>query len=90
MKGVRKTQDFAKQGTDFDTAGSRRGSTRRVDLGPYEFGVERSESDKDEQDEDDDVPETPPDEPRPPRIEDPPPQPDTPGPYVVQAAVAAD
>jgi hypothetical protein len=33
----------------------------------------------------DDTPETPPDEPRPPRIEDPPPQPDQKGPYVVRS-----
>ncbi len=31
----------------------------------------------------DETPETPPDEPRPPRVEDPPPQPDPKGPYVV-------
>jgi hypothetical protein len=34
----------------------------------------------------DDAPETPPDEPRPPRVQDPPPQPDQKGPYVVQAS----
>jgi len=33
----------------------------------------------------DEAPETPLDEPRPPRIQDPPPQPDQKGPYVVQA-----
>jgi len=40
---------------------------------------------QDERDEDsDEAPETPLDEPRPPRVEDPPPQPDQKGPYVVQ------
>ena len=33
----------------------------------------------------DETPETPLDEPRPPRVQDPPPQPDQKGPYVVQA-----
>jgi hypothetical protein len=43
----------------------------------------------DEKDRDpEDTPETPPDEPRPPRIEDPPPQPDVQGPYVVSASRA--
>jgi hypothetical protein len=42
------------------------------------------EKDRDE----DDSPETPPDEPRPPRVEDPPPQPDGQGPYVVSASRA--
>jgi hypothetical protein len=39
----------------------------------------------DERDDPDEAPETPPDEPRPPRVQDPPPQPDQKGPYVVQA-----
>jgi hypothetical protein len=39
----------------------------------------------DERDDSDEAPETPLDEPRPPRIQDPPPQPDQKGPYVVQA-----
>ena len=39
--------------------------------------------DKREEDDRDDSPETPLDEPRPPRVQDPPPQPDTKGPYVV-------
>ena len=40
----------------------------------------------DERDQDsDEAPETPLDEPRPPRVQDPPPQPDQKGPYVVQA-----
>jgi general stress protein YciG len=44
------------------------------------------ERDKGERDpNDDDVPETPLDEPRPPRVEDPPPQPEKKGPYVVHA-----
>ena len=39
----------------------------------------------DERDQDsDEAPETPLDEPRPPRVQDPPPQPDQKGPYVVQ------
>jgi hypothetical protein len=40
---------------------------------------EKGDQDKDE------APETPLDEPRPPRVQDPPPQPDQKGPYVVQA-----
>ena len=39
----------------------------------------------DEDDDGDEAPETPLDEPRPPRVQDPPPQPDTKGPYVVRA-----
>jgi hypothetical protein len=40
----------------------------------------------DEQDKDsDEAPETPLDEPRPPRVQDPPPQPEQKGPYVVRA-----
>ena len=39
--------------------------------------------DKDDRDDKDEAPETPLDEPRPPRVQDPPPQPDTQGPYVV-------
>jgi hypothetical protein len=37
----------------------------------------------DRDDDGDEAPETPLDEPRPPRVQDPPPQPDTKGPYVV-------
>jgi hypothetical protein len=43
-------------------------------------------NDEDDQDRDEDTgetPETPLDEPRPPRVEDPPPEPDEKGPYVV-------
>ena len=44
------------------------------------------DSDDDERDSDrDEAPETPLDEPHPPRIQDPPPQPDQKGPYVVYA-----
>ena len=43
--------------------------------------------DKGDQDSDE-APETPPDEPRPPRVEDPPPQPDQKGPYVVHASIS--
>jgi len=43
----------------------------------------RSQDDRDE--DSDEAPETPLDEPRPPRVEDPPPQPDQKGPYVVRA-----
>ena len=44
------------------------------------------EADDRKRDEDsDESPETPLDEPRPPRVQDPPPQPDQKGPYVVQA-----
>ena len=50
----------------------------------YEFVPEpRSQDDRDE--DSDESPETPLDEPRPPRVEDPPPQPDQKGPYVVRA-----
>ena len=38
----------------------------------------------DDQDDPDEAPETPLDEPRPPRVQDPPPQPDQKGPYVVR------
>ena len=41
-----------------------------------------NEQDKDE--DTDEAPETPLDEPRPPRVQDPPPQPDQKGPYVVR------
>lgn len=44
------------------------------------------DSDRSERDDDpDEAPETPPDEPRPPRVEDPPPQSDPKGPFVVHA-----
>jgi hypothetical protein len=50
---------------------------------PYEFAPDPKGPDKRDQDDDDEAPETPLDEPRPPRVQDPPPQPDTKGPYVV-------
>jgi hypothetical protein len=40
--------------------------------------------DEQDKDTDDQTPETPLDEPRPPRVQDPPPQPDQRGPYVVR------
>jgi len=47
--------------------------------------TDADEPNDDERDHDtDDTPETPLDEPRPPRIQDPPPQPDEKGPYVVR------
>jgi hypothetical protein len=49
----------------------------QVVLGPT--GPDDSEKDTD------DTPETPLDEPRPPRVQDPPPQPEPKGPYVVRA-----
>lgn len=39
----------------------------------------------DERDDPGEAPETPLDEPRPPRVQDPPPEPDTKGPYVVRS-----
>ena len=48
-----------------------------------EYGTNPSPEDPDEHDKSDEAPETPLDEPRPPRVQDPPPQPDTKGPYVV-------
>jgi len=44
----------------------------------------RDKDDRDRDKQDDDAPETPLDEPRPPRVQDPPPQPDRKGPYVVR------
>ena len=61
-------------GTEFD---NRRGVV----------GIQYAVPDPNDQERDndtDDTPETPLDEPRPPRIEDPPPQPDQKGPYVVR------
>jgi hypothetical protein len=46
---------------------------------PENPGTGKGDPDKDE------APETPLDEPRPPRVQDPPPQPDQKGPYVVHA-----
>ena len=46
--------------------------------------TEPPDDDRDERDQDpDESPETPTDEPRPARVQDPPPQPDSQGPYVV-------
>jgi hypothetical protein len=47
---------------------------------------ERDKRDGDRDDDSNEAPETPLDEPRPPRVQDPPPQPDTKGPYVVQSS----
>ena len=44
---------------------------------------DRDPRDKRDDDEPDQAPETPPDEPSPPHVQDPPPQPDSKGPYVV-------
>jgi hypothetical protein len=46
----------------------------------------RDKRNDDRDDDSDEAPETPLDEPRPPRVQDPPPQPDTKGPYVVQSS----
>ena len=54
---------------------------------PYSFEPDPEiPGQKRDPDKDDDAPETPLDEPRPPRVQDPPPQPDQKGPYVVQAS----
>jgi hypothetical protein len=54
--------------------------------GQQPYGLERDPENPGNRDpEKDEAPETPPDEPRPPRVQDPPPQPDQKGPYVVQA-----
>ena len=50
------------------------------------YGVVPAPAEPDDPDNDsDEAPETPLDEPRPPRVQDPPPQPDQKGPYVVRA-----
>jgi hypothetical protein len=48
-------------------------------------GPEDDHEDQERDQDTDDTPETPLDEPRPPRIQDPPPQPDEKGPYVVRS-----
>ena len=48
-----------------------------------ESAADRNTPDEQDGDTDDQTPETPLDEPRPPRVQDPPPQPDPKGPYVV-------
>ena len=57
-------------------------------MGIHPIGVDSdpndSPTDRDRDQDDDEAPETPLDEPRPPRVEDPPPQPDHKGPYVVR------
>jgi len=52
-----------------------------------EFATEPGQPEKRDEDDPDESPETPLDEPRPPRVQDPPPQPDTKGPYVVSNLV---
>jgi hypothetical protein len=47
------------------------------------FSTDPGKPEKRDEDDRDKSPETPLDEPRPPRVQDPPPQPDTKGPYVV-------
>jgi hypothetical protein len=49
----------------------------------YEFAPDPNKPGKRDEEDGDEAPETPLDEPRPPRVQDPPPQPDTKGPYVV-------
>jgi hypothetical protein len=47
------------------------------------FALQDDPDNQERDDDKDEAPETPLDEPRPPRVQDPPPQPDTKGPYVV-------
>ena len=54
-----------------------------VDSNAYVLQDDPTNTQRDEDDDTDEAPETPLDEPRPPRVQDPPPQPDTKGPYVV-------
>ena len=55
-----------------------------VDSNAYTLQDDQDDPSNHERDNDDDeAPETPLDETRPPRVQDPPPQPDTKGPYVV-------
>lgn len=51
------------------------------------FAADPGKPEKRDEDDRDESPETPLDEPRPPRVQDPPPQPDTKGPYVVRSLV---
>ena len=53
---------------------------------PYAFEPDPEPPSQKRDPDKDDAPETPLDEPRPPRVQDPPPQPDQKGPYVVQAS----
>jgi hypothetical protein len=53
--------------------------------GPTEFWLTDDPNDSDRDKQSDKTPETPPDKPRPSRVEEPPPQPDSKGPYVVRA-----
>ena len=50
----------------------------------YAVALDPDTPDEQDKDIDDQTPETPLDEPRPPRVQDPPPQPDQKGPYVVR------
>ncbi len=50
----------------------------------YAFAPDPKTPDERDEDTDDKAPETPLDEPRPPRVQDPPPEPDKKGPYVVR------
>jgi hypothetical protein len=56
---------------------------RPTRVGSHTGALPDDPDDKERDKETDETPETPPDEPRPPRVQDPPPQPDTKGPYVV-------
>jgi hypothetical protein len=71
-------------GTEFDNRGSGMGLHWGIVDRAYALAPDLSTPDNPD-DDDDETPETPLDEPRPPRVQDPPPQPDTKGPYVVRA-----
>jgi hypothetical protein len=68
-------------GTDFDNRWGAMGTWANVNR-EYFFAPDPNTPDG-QDDDTDDTPETPLDEPRPPRVQDPPPQPDQKGPYVV-------
>ena len=71
-------------GTDFENRWGSMGLYWTSGYRPY--GLEPDPETPGKRDPDkDDAPETPLDEPRPPRVQDPPPQPDQKGPYVVHA-----
>ena len=73
------------RGTDFDNRwGVIRYECSGVDASLSDLALdERDKRNGDGDDDSNEAPETPLDEPRPPRVQDPPPQPDTKGPYVV-------
>jgi hypothetical protein len=55
-------------------------------MGKGSTGFWRADNPKNsDRDDPEETPDTPPDEPRPPRVQEPPPQPESKGPYVVRA-----